>query len=366
MPTSHGLSKSLGLEIPLFLGIFLVLLPQAGWACVVCVDVPERSAADWLIESSCVIFARENPAQPFSYSPVEVLKESGPKKAQHEPIDLFLDSHTRRILAANPDQVVVLVYDAQAARWRQLGLADTGYAAIVRRIVLLGPQWQGPEGAKARLDFFLPLFGHKNPAIYELAYLELGRAPYRTIQELSRVVPREQLEPILKNRLFLQWRPLAIVMLAQSKRPDDHQFIRQSFRSAERFGLTSNLAAWATAAIELDGAEAVEFIQRRYFRQASRQRTELTEIIKATSLHGNQGRTELRDQIVASYATLLEVHPELAESVARDLLAWRRTELTEQLAVIFQASDYPEARDFPMVRRYLSQTAAVSAQASRP
>ena len=40
---------------------------------------------------------------------------------------------------------------------------------------------------------------------------------------------------------------------------------------------------------------------------------------KALSLHGTEGRTELRDQIVAAYQGLLEVHPAMGGYVAKDL-----------------------------------------------
>ena len=194
------------------------------------------------------------------------------------------------------------------------------------------PQWRGPQGNAQRVEFFLPLFGHENSTIHELAYLELARAPYGTIKRLARAVPRESIEPILRNPIYIEWRPLAILLLAQSPEATDKQYILESFRSAERIGLTRNLAAWAAAAIEVQGADAVSFIQGCYFRDPDRKRDELVEIVKAMSLHGTEGRTELRDQIVSAYDVLLDAHPHMMEYIVKDLIAWKRPELTQRIS----------------------------------
>jgi hypothetical protein len=288
-------------------------------ACPVCIAYPQKSAADVLIESPCVVFAREDPNRPFSYVPVAVLKGT----ADSPPIDLLVDSRTRRMLGTYPDWVVVLAEDATDGGWRNLGIADAAYAAVVRRIVLFAPEWQRPEGDKRRTEFFVQFFGHSNPLIYELAYLELARAPYRTIKRLGGTVPREQIERVLRDRMYFEWRSLAILLLAHSGEAADQRYISESFRSAARFGLTKNLAAWAAAAIEIEGAGAISFIQRSYFNQPGRSQDQLLEIIRALSLHGTEGRTELRDEIVASYKVLLDVYPNMGGYVAKDLTAWR-------------------------------------------
>ncbi len=301
--------------------------PTCADACQICIAYPQKSAADILIESPCVVFAREGPDEAFSYAPVEVLKGD----AEGKPIGLFLDSQTRRLLADFPERVVVLAYDANDQRWRNLGLADESYTDIVRQLLELAPRWQEAGGDNLRVDFFLPLFGHENPLIYELAYLELARAPYGAIKRLSRSVPPETIDRILKRPQYFQWKSLAILMRAYGGDEEDKRYIQESFRTAERFGLTTNLAAWAAATIELEGAEAVSFIQATYFENPDRNQDELLEVIKAVSMHGTEGRTELRDQIVKAYEILLDVHPDMGGYVAKDFIAWNREDLADQV-----------------------------------
>jgi hypothetical protein len=321
-------------------------------ACSICIAYPQQSAADVLIDSPCVVLAREDPAQPYSYAPIEVLKAS----ADVGHIDLLLDSQTRRILSSDPGRAVVLARDGKDAAWRNLGVADAAYVAVVRRLVASGPQWRSPQGNAQRVEFFLPLFGHENLKIHELAYLELARAPYETIKRLGRAIPRETIAPILRDPNYIEWRALAILLLAQSPEASDQQYILESFRSAERIGLTRHLAAWAAASIEVQGADAVSFIERCYFRDPDRKRDELVEVVKALSLHGTEGRTELRDQIVSSYGLLLDVHPYMKEYIVKDLIAWKRPELTERIANIEAKGAKLDLAAKKAIRQYLGST----------
>jgi len=336
------------------LGLSLVSASRLADACPVCINSPQKTVADFLIESPCVVFARENSDQPFSYAPVEVVKGN----IHGKQIDLFVDTSTRKILAADAELVVLLAEDVTDGSWRSLGQLDPMYAAVVRRIIALTPDWQGKNGQQRRVEFFAKLFGHENPAVYEQAYLEMGRAPYGFIRQFSRIVPRDQIEPILTRRQYIGWRSLAILMLAHGGEVNGREYIADSFRHAARFRLTTNLAAWAAASIELEGEDAIVFIENQYFRNVERTVEELTEVVKALSMHGTEGHTQLRDQIVASYGVLLDVYPDMAPFVARDLLAWKRFELIQQLSTIEATHANLDYAAKKTCRQYLQFTAA--------
>lgn len=318
-------------------------------SCLVCVTYPQQSAADHLIESSCVVFAREDPKRLFSYATVEVLKGT----ADDKPIELLVNRDTRRRLAGDPKQVVVLAYHAESQSWRPLGIADVTYAAVVRRVLLLSSQWQGEEGRKRRVEFFLPLFGHENRVLHDLAYLEMARAPYSTIKQLGRSVPRGHIDRVIHDPRLIQWRPLALLMLAQSEAPRDREFISESFRSAARYSSTTNLAALATAYIELESTDALSFIDREYLQNRDRTLEEIQQIHQALSLHGTEGRTELRDQVVHGYAMILRNYPQLAPRVATDLAAWGSTDLVQELTQIESSDAGLNYAERKAIRQYL-------------
>jgi hypothetical protein len=294
--------------------LFCVCLPRVD-ACIFCLSMPQTTVADRLIGGEAVVFSREDPDKPFSFQAIEVLKGT----LDSTTIDLFLDSPNRRRLEFNKNLVIVLVRDRTDRSWRTVGIAADTYQQVVRRILAFAQEWTGPTGAEKRIEFFLTFFGHENRALSELAYLELGRAPYRTIKRFGRHVSRKDLQPFLQHRDYIQWRSLAILLLSQSADAQDRASIDKNFADCCEFSLTTNLAAWATAYIELNGAIAIERIEREYFANPGRSDKEVRAIVTALSLHSQDGHTQLREQIVRSYEIAMRNYPEVAKLIAKDL-----------------------------------------------
>ena len=330
----HSLRERLKTRRPstrhLLLVACLVVASSSGLdACSVCLPFPVKSAADYLIESEIVVFAREDPDNPFSYVMVEILKGS----QGFTSIDHFVDSSTRRRLKANDKHVVVFVRPSADQPWRSLGIANAEYQQIVQRILVFSTEWNGKNGSLKRSEFFLPLFGHENRTISELAYLELGRAPYSVIKKFARVISHDDLRPVLARREYLEWRSLAILLLSQNADEQDREIIESSFHGCQTFSLTTNLAAWATAYIEINGLSAVEEIDATYLSVANRTDAEVRAIIAALSVHGQESSI-VRDRIRLSYANALKMYPALTPEIEKHLSAWKKrahpeTELTQ-------------------------------------
>jgi hypothetical protein len=272
------------------LGLALLagLLVPAASACQVCIPMPVKTLADRLLEADALVLAREDPARPFHYVVREVLK-GDPGDA---PIDDFLPSADRRVLAQIPQRHMLLARAKPDGGWSALGIADT--------------------------------------RLHELAYLEIARAPYSEIRRIASEVPIKTVRGMLDQPRYLEWRSLAILMLAQSGRPADRERIRTTFDDKQRLGSTINLAAWATAYLAIEGTRGVERMQRWYLTAPGRSREELQEIVKAWSVSAAADAT-LRAPVAAAYRALLERHPSLAPDVARDLIAWRRWHFVEQI-----------------------------------
>jgi hypothetical protein len=217
--------------------------------------------------------------------------------------------------------------------------------------------WKESGGREDRLRFFVPLFGHEERSIRELAYLELARAPYPFIKRLGRVVAREDFASMLEQRQYLQWRSLAILLLAQSDDPQDKQRILRSFRDAYRFGLKTNLAAWTAAAIEVEGESAIDFVEEHSFRRDDGEREHLESVFTALSMVGTQSDSQVQDRIVLSYRTLLAHSPEFAPRIADDLRRWNRTELTSELSKLVEGANSLDFPDKQSIRKYLRAAA---------
>jgi len=287
-------------------------------ACMVCIPFPEDTATDQLLRADVVVLARENPDKPFSFVAVEVLKGDLDNLA----IDRFVDSTTRRRLALRPEHSVVLTLDAATKHWRSAGYGTPAYQALVREILAQAPSWNLSDRAENRATFFLPYLADADPAIHELAYLEVGRASYDTIRRADSVVPTAQVHHFLANPQYLEWHALYILLLGVDAHPDEEKAIRAAMESRAQFDSTLNLSAWATALIEIDGAEAIEWLEAAYLGAHGRKSDAVLEVVKALSVHGARKQSSLRQRIADSYAVLIQSHPSLAGWAARDLTSW--------------------------------------------
>ena len=343
------------MKLPSVLTFCSAVLVAAASACQICVPFPQKSTADLLIESEAVVLAREDPERPFHLKAIELLSGN----PQTEEIDLFLDSATRRTLKLDPERSVVVVRLTEdgESQWRRVGMGDGEFDPLARDILQLAPAWQ--RDPKLRPRFFSKFLGHENPQLSSLAHLEVGRAPYDQIKALGDALTRDQLRSFLGNFRYIEWHSLYILLLAQSEDPRDRAYIAERFRSAREFSLSLNLAAWATAAIEIEGSRAIDTIEADYFRNPNRNAEELEAVALALSVQGNSRQTDLRDRIVASYATLISTHPSMTGKVALDLIAWKRSELAAEIGRYVAAN--PRAFDFKttlQMRAYGRQASA--------
>lgn len=294
-----------------------IVLSQQGLGCPVCTPLPQQTVADQLIAADVVAFGCIDPDQPFSFVVVNVLK--GQLIDPH--VDLFADSATRHQLAADGIRFVLLVNSSDG--WQSLGVVDAKYQQIVLRILTFAPEWERADGEQKRLEFFLSLWGHENRAIFELAYLELGKAPYSWIKHIGPRFSIDELERILTRQEYFEWRSLAILLLAQRNDDATQQLITREFEHCIKYSLTRNLSAWATAYVEVHKCHGVDRIEQEYARNEIRSKEEIRSVLTALSVHGRQGDADLRARIVASYGSFLRAHPEAADLIARDLSDWK-------------------------------------------
>jgi hypothetical protein len=300
---------------------------------------------------------REDNERPYIFTPVEVLKGA----IEGHDIEAFVDSASRRRLKHNPDDVAVLVRNAPEGAWSYRSYANTDSQGFIRAIVEQSTRWNGPRDTDRRVAFFTGHLTDDNPLIREQAYLEVGRAPYSVIKTIAGAVPREQILEFLANWRLVEWHSLFILMLGQSRLPSDHDLIRNKFETNARYGLKTNLSAWATAYIEVNPETGIEDIEALYFAKDDRTRDELEEAHRSLSVLGSEGGAVAeprvaarRRRIVKSYAILLEHHPTMAGKVAKDLTNWRSQALVDQLSSIMKSETMLDPDSKMAVSYYLS------------
>ena len=287
---------------------------------------PTQTLADRLLQSDLVVLAREDPQRPFHYATVKVIKGD----LDNAIIDLFMPSAVRRQLASNPDLAVVLGRRAQNGKWQSLGFTSEDYMRVVNRTLDFAEEWTPNETNNVqRLQEFAKLLGHQDGRLHELAYLEIGRASYASIRIVGTDVPLEKVRSMHSNPLYFQWRGLDIMLLGLSGEKRDHTRVIEVMEDRQRLSSDLNLAAWATAYVEIRGTNGIDQLTQWYFRDSRRSRDELRPITRALAGHANEA-PELRQPVVAAYSVMLETHPSAAPDIAHDLIAWQRWDLSEQ------------------------------------
>jgi hypothetical protein len=290
----------------------LLLAAGPAAACLVCIDLPERTTADRLVEAEVVALAREDPDRPFTYAPVALLRGADPP-----PIPLLVDSATRRRLAAAPSDAVVMAYEAEDG-WTQLAYADPPMRQTVEAILAAAPGW-AREGPAARFAFFAERHDHPDPAIRQLALAEISAAPYALIRTIRPRLPRAEIAAVLRDPARMAWAPVHILFLGLSDDPADHALVRRAVETAARHGIATHLGAWATAYAEIDGPQAVERLRALHFADPSRPEA-LRAVVTAFSTLARGGDPALRPGIDAAFRALAaEGPPALAGEAARQL-----------------------------------------------
>jgi len=316
-----------------WLAVLPLLWAGAAGACQICIPLPERTLADRLLDSDAVVLAREDASRPFHYQAVETLFG----EAGDAPIDLFLHSQARRMLAANPQRAMVLTHSPRDGSWSTLGFTTPEFERVLRGVLAQVGRWRPRETDNGeRLDWFAPLLGHPDKRLHELAYLEIGRAPYAEIRRLAPRIAAETLEEMLDAPKYHEWRSLAILLLGESDQEHDQARVRKTIADKARLRSTANLSAWATALVALDGAAGIDQLASLYASDPGRSREELDAVVQALSVQAN-ARPDLRGSVAAVYRLILEHQPAMAPAMVHDLIAWRRWDFAERIRAIRQA-----------------------------
>lgn len=341
----------------LLLGVFAV----SAYAHPILVPRPTLTLADRLLLSDFIVLAREDADRPFHFAPVKVIKG----EPQETPIDVFMPSNIRNRLAANPQLTMVMGSRSGDDEWRAYGLADDEYLRVVQNILDSADHWQPRETDNMpRLRELAKLLGHPDIRLHELAYLEIGRASYASIREVGSNVPLEKVREMLNNPLYFQWRGLDIMLLGLSGSDKDQALVLKEMNERQQGAVTMNLAAWATAYLEVTGIQGIDDIADWYLRNPDRSREELQLITRALAGHATED-PGFRKPVAEAYSVLLATHPRSAPDIAHDLIAWQEWGLFDQVQALQPALARADPLGVYKVNLYL-RLAKANIQASQP
>ncbi|WP_170329603.1 hypothetical protein [Ruegeria arenilitoris] len=315
-------------------------------ACAVCVTLPEYSLADRILSAQVMVLAAPAPDNPFSYSPVSVLKGTPEQLAVLPDIPFLVDSVSRSAFRTDPDRTVLMIYGGGVQ-----DKAGRGYANVWSKSFLMTPDrtafldavrarhadWSiGKTDDPTRVAFFSRFLTHEDRILRNAALIEIHRAPYPIARQVRDVVPTAHLMRDLRDVNRLAYAPTIIRLLGLQSDPEARALVQSRYRSALQTG-SLNLTDWALAGIEVDGAVAVDLIGNGLAQQHRTQedRQKLIQVLT----DGGAARPELQAQILEIYRQELESSTSLAGWIALSVDVWGTGALTASLQEVLARDD---------------------------
>ncbi len=282
-------------------------------ACSFHVNLPDLSVGDRIIQASHIVLAREDQDKPFTFDPVISLKGD----AENLEIPLLVDSVTRKRLAANSGDFVLISKSAVDDEWRRLAYVRNQDRELFEDMVTAARNWVESQDASSRFDFFATLHDHPQATLRKIALTELDKIPYQHLRTMPVRLSAADINSKLNSRYEIPWVPIRILMLGILGDEASRAIIRKAIAYIENSGFQNNLGAWATAYIEVDGAEAVDQLTQKFLLNGATKPKSVEELLTAFSLHGSADNPELKLAIDAGLEQMVAASPQMAVSIAR-------------------------------------------------
>ncbi len=289
----------------------MLLAAPAAMACAFHALVVPDSLVDKLIASDRIVLARPDPKEPYRFEIVASL--DGPSDNIEIP-DLVASSERRRLMS-NLGDTVLFARGSEFEKLRRVGYIKSSHRQLVEQIAKKLPNWRaGDDSDRAMLFAAYPT--DDDPLIRSTALVELARLPYRQLRELDVKADVDRLLsrlPILSEHNLV---PIRVQLLGMSKDPRALYDLVAGFDAAVRAG-SPNVAYYATALIELDGARAVQELHENYLADPDWQTAARSAILDAMALQARAGDPEVSVALRNVIRDVLVTSPELVPGEAQ-------------------------------------------------
>jgi len=219
---------------------------------------------------------------------------------------------------------LLLVRDDPLPTWVILGAINATHAEWLRTLAA-GKRAadMSPEEWRARIALVVPHLNDPEPLAAELAYAELGAAPYAALRTAKPHLDAAALRRCLADSELATHQPLFLLLLGISGNTQDAADLEKRLQAAWQAGEVANLSSMLAAGLELSGAARMAWVESNYLADRKRSTPEIKAALLALSVHGNANGVISRERVIQSYRVFMKAHPEIAGDVAPDLAAWQ-------------------------------------------
>jgi hypothetical protein len=269
----------------------------------------------------------------------------------------------------------LLVHDRGAPRWISLGAIRAEYAEWLRQLAATlqvkgdhpRPTWPltmqtsvalSYPGWRQRVAIVLPYLESADPLIAEIAWGELARAPYATLDVARSRIDAATVTGWLEDPKLASRSAAYMLVLGFVGGPTDAARLEQQIEAARNSHDTTNLAAMIGADLELRGPSRVGWVETMYFADRTRTMPEIDAALLALNVHGDANRTVSRARVIEAYRTFIRERPPMAGFVAPQLADWNYWDAATEYATLLKSNVIKDpASEFAIVT-YLQRAAA--------
>ncbi|SLN64501.1 hypothetical protein ROA7450_03410 [Roseovarius albus] len=353
---THIIQSTQKLAYPLALATMLAV--GSANACAFHYYVPEQTAVDWLIDGQDVILARPSADNKFAFASARILRGNAPT----EQLPYLVDSVLRKKMVRNPDDYVLFARKRDG-EWEHVSYVNAAYLSMIEQVQAEAVNWDPGYGAD-RFAMFAALLNHPDPALKNLALREIDKAPYVMLRQIELSIPVEELARELWSRQGYPFQSVRILLLgltdADAARDEVYNFINRS----KDWDWATNLGAFATALIELDGGNGVNRLENALLSDVAQPLDKLEQVVEALAIHNGTGSPDLRTAIAGALTRMVALRPEAAPMVARQFGNRNDWSQGGALAQVMQNKGVTDPIDQLTIANYVGRAQSSSAKGS--
>ena len=279
--------------------------------------------------------------------------------------DTIAEPAFRPDVAALPDgQALLLVREALGGKWTSLGAIDPANAPWLRTLASAGARRRRsgalrsavvarrapPRGSRSAR-------GGDRPRHHRAA--PLRRDGHACGPSRSGAAPRLDRRAGAGAR-----RATYLLLLGIAGGADDATEIARRIEMARQANDATDLAALLAAALELEGPQRVDWIERAYIADRARTLPEIEAALLALAVHGDADATVPRARIVAAYRRFIREREPMAGFVAPELAEWEAWEATGDYVALLQANLVTDPAEEFAILSYIGQSPDAAAKAA--
>lgn len=300
----------------------LLLQGVEALACPICLGWGQPSQAQQLVTTPQAVLALPT-ADTGRFRVIEVIKGEPTADGMVEG-GYPRNAPVRSDGSPTDPRPLLLVRDEPLPTWVILGEIDAAHADWLRALAA-GKRTadMSPEDWRARVALVVPHLNDAEPLAVELAYAELGAAPYAALRTAKPLLDTAALRRCLADPELAEHHPICQLLLGISGNAQDASTLEKRLQAAWQSGDVANLSAMLAADLELSGAARVAWIESHYLADPERSTPEIQAALRALSVHGTTNAAIPRERVIHAYRVFMKAHPEIAGDVAPDLAAWQ-------------------------------------------